>query len=763
MLRRLVPLLCVITTLLACCHASGEESPLTTVGQIRKLTPEQIGQARAVDIQGVVTFYEPAEHLLFIEDRTGAIFIRTTATFPLRKGDLVDVRGETEGSYRAVVASEDIRVIGTGTLPLPETATFPELMSGRWDCGYVSITGTIRSATMQQTIGQPFLLLEVLMDGGYLDVHVERAQGRDLPSLLDAKVTLTGVSGGAFDGKFQLVGAKIYLDSPADLHLFAPPPDLEVLPLTTIDRVMSGYDIEELSKRVRVRGSVTLYEPGTRLVIENQGKALLVHTHELTPLRLGDVVDAIGFPSGDDYSQSLDHGQFLRSAYSHIVEPKAVRWQDALSGKYAFNLISIEGQLVAQVHEAQQDTLVLDAGGHVFSAAMRHEPWSGAGRPPDMPKFPIGSRIRVSGVCFVESGGPWNTALWFELYMRSPDDVKVVALPSWWTVQRLLYVIGGLGVLIVAALIWGTMLRRQVSRQTLVLRRTMEEEATSQRRQAFLEKQRSRVLEAINSSLPLDQVLAMIADFISEQMHGRSCWCAVAGGPVIGSVSSNQVEPPAANIRQSRRKILSSTGNQLGAIILAGPDTPREEAPEEGAEVLDIGASLAALAIDNRRLYDGLIHRSQYDQLTQVPNRFLLGARVDEAIRSARLHERQLALIYIDLDRFKDVNDRYGHRVGDLYLQHVARRLSEKLRGHDTLARVGGDEFIALISVVRDRTEAEEIALRLGHCFDSPFAIDDHSIYGSASIGLSIYPEDGESEEELKRVADSAMYADKQR
>jgi len=258
-------------------------------------------------------------------------------------------------------------------------------------------------------------------------------------------------------------------------------------------------------------------------------------------------------------------------------------------------------------------------------------------------------------------------------------------------------------------------------------------------------------------------VLGMITDFISEQMHGRSCWCAVAGGRVIGSVSSNHVEPPAVNIRQSRREILSSTGNQLGTIILAGEDAPGEETAETGAEVLDIGASLAALAIDNRRLYDGLIHRSQYDQLTLVPNRFLLGARIDEAIRNARLHGRQLALIYIDLDRFKEVNDRYGHRVGDVYLQHVARRLSEKLRGHDTLARVGGDEFIALISVVRDRVEAEEIAYRLGHCFDLPFGIDEHSIFGSASIGLSIYPEDGKSEEELKRVADNAMYADKQR
>jgi diguanylate cyclase (GGDEF)-like protein len=107
------------------------------------------------------------------------------------------------------------------------------------------------------------------------------------------------------------------------------------------------------------------------------------------------------------------------------------------------------------------------------------------------------------------------------------------------------------------------------------------------------------------------------------------------------------------------------------------------------------------------------------------------------------------------------VNDLFGHRIGDLYLQQVAERFSEKLRGMDTLARVGGDEFIALIPVVRNRLEVQEITERLTHCFDAPFRIDGYSISGTASIGIAIYPEDGLTKDELKRVADSAMYSHK--
>ncbi|HEX5234977.1 MAG TPA: GGDEF domain-containing protein [Silvibacterium sp.] len=734
------------------------QAELSSVRQIDQLAPAQIQQGTPVEINGVVTFYEPAEHILFVNDSTGGIFVRTRHMFSFSPGDRVHVHGVTARSYRAVIVSEDIQIIGKAPLPRPSLATFPGLMSGMWDCSYVTVQGTVLSATIQQTIGAPFLLLEVLMDGGTIDVHVENPQTMDLRSLLDSKIELTGVSGGRFDGKFQLVGANLYLSSPAQMRITAPArTDIDTLALTPMDRVIGSYNILERSRRVRILGSVTLYEPGSQLVIENAGKAVLVHTRQNNPLNIGDVVSATGFADTRDYSQSLNHGQFSRTQQTDIIPPQPVTWAGAFSGKHPFDLISIEGRLLEQVRESNQGTLFINSNGHIFSAVLRHP--GGVG--PWLPTIPVGSTVRVSGVCFVASGGPWNGPLEFELHLRNPADVQVRALPSWWTVTHLFFLIGALGVLVLGALVWGALLRRRVHRQTQLIRHSMERESTRERRQANLEKERSRVLEAINSRLPLEEVLKMITGLISEQADGLKCWCEVKASGAGASSREDSVAPASQpGPRESRRDLLSGDGERLGSLVLtwkAGEHHPVRP------ELLDMGASLAALAIDNRRLYEGLVLRSHYDQLTEVPNRFLLETRLSEAFANAQLLGHSLALIYIDLDRFKSVNDRYGHRIGDMYLQNTARRLLEKLREQDTLARVGGDEFIVLIPVVRGRSEADEIAGRLTHCFDSPFRIDAHTIEGSASIGVAIYPEDGDDEDQLQRVADSAMYARKQR
>ncbi len=339
--------------------------------------------------------------------------------------------------------------------------------------------------------------------------------------------------------------------------------------------------------------------------------------------------------------------------------------------------------------------------------------------------------------------------------------VSVATLPGWWTERHLLFVLCALCSSVVAALTWGAILRHRMRQQTDILRRTMEEEAARERRRAFVERERGRVLEAINSSMPLEQVLGMITSFISEQMNGLCCWCVPHNGGILGCNKTRGVDLPVEGMPHTRRDIHSSSGEQLGIFILDGVHPPGD--PLAGSELLDLGVSLAALAIDNRRLYEDLIHRSEYDQLTEIPNRFLLECRISSSLTSAQRHQQRFALIYIDLDRFKRINDQYGHRIGDVFLQKVARRLTDRLRSRDTLARVGGDEFIALIPIVRDRSEAEEIARRLENCFESPFVIDDLILQGSASVGVAIYPEDGGDAHELKLVADAAMYSSKQK
>ena len=118
-------------------------------------------------------------------------------------------------------------------------------------------------------------------------------------------------------------------------------------------------------------------------------------------------------------------------------------------------------------------------------------------------------------------------------------------------------------------------------------------------------------------------------------------------------------------------------------------------------------------------------------------------------------------MIYLDLDKFKPINDNFGHHVGDVYLQQVALRMNDQLLGGDMLARLGGDEFAALVSLQRGRSDLNKIVARLESCFDAPFVIEGHIIKGSASIGTAIYPEDGATKDALLNASDAAMYETK--
>jgi diguanylate cyclase (GGDEF)-like protein len=178
-------------------------------------------------------------------------------------------------------------------------------------------------------------------------------------------------------------------------------------------------------------------------------------------------------------------------------------------------------------------------------------------------------------------------------------------------------------------------------------------------------------------------------------------------------------------------------------------------------KAFEFGCNLAAVAIDNRRLYEDVLHRSEHDQLTGLANRTLVHRRLEEALEQAHVNRCYAALLYLDLDDFKKVNDSYTHRVGDAYLIEVAQRFRTCLREHDTLGRIGGDEFIAVLTNLGDADIAQRIAERLVHAMDAPFAIEGHLISGAVSIGLAFYPSSSSSAIGIMQFADHAMYVAK--
>jgi diguanylate cyclase (GGDEF)-like protein/PAS domain S-box-containing protein len=172
-----------------------------------------------------------------------------------------------------------------------------------------------------------------------------------------------------------------------------------------------------------------------------------------------------------------------------------------------------------------------------------------------------------------------------------------------------------------------------------------------------------------------------------------------------------------------------------------------------------VGTYGTARDISERKEAQEVINFQAYhDLLTHLPNRALLKDRLSLAIAHARRNKRRLAVMFLDLDRFKLVNDTLGHSMGDRLLKAVANRLQSCLRRGDTLARFGGDEFTLLLPEVRTKDDVVVIASKILDRLNSPFVIDGHELFVGASIGISIYPEAGDSEEALIQNADIAMY-----
>jgi diguanylate cyclase (GGDEF)-like protein len=151
-------------------------------------------------------------------------------------------------------------------------------------------------------------------------------------------------------------------------------------------------------------------------------------------------------------------------------------------------------------------------------------------------------------------------------------------------------------------------------------------------------------------------------------------------------------------------------------------------------------------------------YHAHHDELTGLPNRRLLEDRLARALTYAHRAETKVAVLQLDLDRFKEVNDTYGHRIGDLALQEVAARLAKRIRAEDTLARSGGDEF-TVISPVKDRKSAEALVSALELALSLPILIDGREVQTGLSVGIALYPDDGSNADQLHAAADGAMYA----
>ncbi len=752
-MRRIVAAeMLVALAAIPCLHAA----PATTLAQVSALSNQQAAANLPVDFDATVTFYRSYEGALFVQDGDAAIYVQPIQAYALSPGDRIHVHGVTQPSFRPIVANAAITVLSHGARPAAPLAGYDELIHARLDCRYVRIRGRVLSADISSSSDRPYTNVQLLIDGGTVEVQIEANNPEALPPLLDAEVEVAGVISGRFDGKMEVTGIVLHTQSMADLKVLKPQQNTPwSAPLTPIDQVISASRLVNQSGRVRVHGVVTYFMPGSVVVLQNGSRSLWIHTRALSGVQIGRETDATGFPDVHDGFLRLADGEILDSGKNAPVDPISVTWNNLSRSLHVFDLVSIDSQLVAEVREGGQDEYVLVSDGHLFSAILRRPPHTTTVTNLEpMKHIQPGSRVRVTGICILEDSNPFNADVPFNLLLRSTDDIAVIARPSLVNIENLLKAVGLLAVLVIAIFAWGWMLKRKVERQTKALAGRIESEAATERFNAQIEQRRSRILEDINGTRPLAEVLEEITGLVSFCLKGAPCWCEITDGPRLG-----RVQDETAGRRMVRDEIPARSGPSLGRLCAALP-ADSVQGPEEELAFYQ-GTRLATLAIETRRLYSDLVHRSEFDLLTDVHNRFSLEKQLDALVARAREEAGVFGLIYVDLDEFKQVNDVYGHRVGDLYLQEVSTRMKRQLRSHDILARLGGDEFAILVPGAHTRADVQEIAQRLERCFDEPFDVEGCTLEGSASVGMALYPEDGNTRDSLLSSADAAMYVAK--
>jgi len=726
-----------------------------TIHGIFALTNAQAKKAYPIDLEAVVTYSDPAWGLLFVQDSTSVSFINvhgSNTVYPL--GTRIRVRAVTDANEIGnAIAHPEIVVLGQATLPGPDRKSVAELGSGTYDSHRVVTEGVLHPCDRDWN-----RVCFRLYDGKNLAWLISPEQESPASrSLFGATVWVTGVAGRHENEDHKRVGEQIFVNTLKDIKVESPgaPVSFSSLP-TPIHDLRSSDAEQRFAPQIHLRGTVTWQSPGLFSLQDSSG-TLFVGTAQAVTVHTGSTLDAVGFLSRGPFGLQLSDSTVSPAATqlnASAIEPLQVTAAEIIRHAINGKRVRLKTHLIGQSATATEFVYELEQGTQRFNAVLLRN---------DATREIVGlsrdSVLEVTGVALIQDrneGGPEALLILVE----SPKDIVVRGGIGWLTFTRGLIILGLMAACVIVPLIWATLLRRTVRRQTSIIRSRLENEMR-------LETKYSRLFER------------NLAGVFSWRPDGTITDCNLAFARMLGFESREQLIGRSGRDLQSdtaERDVLRSAllkeavSNQEvslrrndGAIVHLLINVTRVDTNDgllyetTAIDITQLKQSRAEL----QRAKDAAVFESLNDPLTGLPNRKLLSSTLADRLLEARETASMIALLYLDLDGFKLVNDSLGHAVGDALLVQVAARLRSWMREGDMLARLGGDEFMVIMHRIQAREDAVMMAENLLEEVSSSFEVKGHMLAIGASIGISVFPEDGIDAEELIQQADSAMYVGK--
>ena len=520
--------------------------PLADVAELRGLPREVADQRRPMRLRGVVTYYERAKFMAFLQDATGGTYVSSDWDVidppdfagPIRAGLRVEVEGFTNAGRFAPflsVPKKDaplrVRVLGEAPLPTPLRPVRGELLDPKFHSQWVEVEAFAREVRVEKMR----LILSLVFDARRFEAYIPGEWTDDaLPMLPGSDVRVRGVFGSIFNEQRQLIGVQLLVPSLDQLEVLDAGLERAFKqPARAVREIMQFNP--GTAERMRVQGTVTFHEPGRGLFLRDASGAVWVESGDAKTLAPGTAVDAVGFAAIEHLAPVLRDAVVRVGERGPAPEPVPLDATFGIEAALHGQLVRVEGQVVDRLILPHHHTLALQSGGTFFNARFAGE----EGRV-ELPER--GSWVAVTGICQNifhgemardAKGDDARQPVTFNVLMRGKPDLAVLRTPPWWTTERLLYLAGGLGVIVAASLAWAAMLRRRVEQQSAVIAAKVSHERIAE--------ERTRIARELHDTL--EQHLAGVAIQLEA---------AAARMPAAASAANEALTLGAAMLRHSR-------------------------------------------------------------------------------------------------------------------------------------------------------------------------------------------------------------------